>query len=78
MYSGGSRYSISASLNKASYPGTSLPSVCVTPLPPSLVQVPVFQRGGTIVPKKMRVRRCSSLTANDPYTLIVALDSQVN
>jgi alpha 1,3-glucosidase len=41
-----------------------------------LTKIPVFQRGGTIVPKKMRVRRCSSLTANDPYTLIVALDDK--
>jgi alpha 1,3-glucosidase len=54
VYTGGSRYSISAPLTK----------------------IPVFQRGGTIVPKKMRVRRCSSLTASDPYTLIVALDEK--
>ena len=41
------------------------------------LQVPVFQRGGTIVPKKMRVRRASSLMRNDPYTLVVALDPRV-
>lgn len=40
-------------------------------------QIPVFQKGGTIVPKKLRVRRASSLMANDPYTLVVALDNKV-
>ena len=40
-------------------------------------QVPVFQRGGTIVPRKMRPRRSSAAMANDPYTLVVALDAQV-
>ena len=40
-------------------------------------QVPVFQKGGTIVPMKMRVRRSSALTANDPYTLVVALNDKV-
>jgi alpha 1,3-glucosidase len=42
-----------------------------------LSKIPVFQRGGTIIPKKMRVRRSSALTANDPYTLIVALNEKV-
>lgn len=34
----------------------------------------VYQRGGTIIPKKERVRRSSSLMRDDPYTLVVALD----
>lgn len=34
----------------------------------------VFQRGGTIVPRKLRVRRSSSLMSRDPFTLVVALD----
>ena len=42
-----------------------------------LAQIPVFLRGGSIIPKKMRVRRSSSLMANDPYTLVVALDNEV-
>ena len=42
-----------------------------------LRKIPVFQRGGTIVPRKMRVRRSSSLTKDDPFTLYVALDSAV-
>lgn len=37
-------------------------------------KVPVYQRGGTIVPIKQRVRRSSVLMRDDPYTLIVAID----
>ena len=37
----------------------------------------MFYRGGSIVPKKLRVRRCSSLMADDPYTLFIALDGSV-
>lgn len=36
--------------------------------------IPVYQRGGTIVPKKERIRRSSPLMQNDPFTLVVALD----
>ena len=36
-----------------------------------------LQRGGTIIPRKLRVRRCSALMINDPYTLFVALNPQV-
>ena len=35
--------------------------------------IPVFLRGGSIIPRRDRVRRSSSLMANDPYTLIVAV-----
>lgn len=38
-----------------------------------LAKIPVFQRGGAIVPRQMRVRRSSALMANDPYTLVVTL-----
>ncbi|XP_013107527.2 neutral alpha-glucosidase AB [Stomoxys calcitrans] len=37
-------------------------------------KIPVYQRGGSIVPKKERIRRASTLMKNDPYTLIVCLD----
>ena len=43
-------------------------------LPTHPDRIPVFQRGGTIIPKKERIRRSSALMANDPITLIVALD----
>uniref|UniRef100_A0A0B7B5A3 Glycoside hydrolase family 31 N-terminal domain-containing protein n=1 Tax=Arion vulgaris TaxID=1028688 RepID=A0A0B7B5A3_9EUPU len=39
-----------------------------------LSKIPAFQRGGTIIPRKMRVRRSSSLMSKDPFTLIVCLD----
>ena len=40
----------------------------------NLNTVPVFYRGGRIVPKKERVRRSSQMMAYDPFTLVVALD----
>ncbi|XP_067119018.1 neutral alpha-glucosidase AB-like [Centruroides vittatus] len=42
--------------------------------PVSLSKIPVFQRGGTIIPKKERIRRSSSLSHQDPYTFVIALD----
>ncbi|XP_045457347.1 neutral alpha-glucosidase AB [Melitaea cinxia] len=42
----------------------------------NIAKVPVFQRGGSIIPRKERVRRSSALMAHDPYTLVVALDNQ--
>eukprot|EP01135_Chromosphaera_perkinsii_P009199 Nk52_evm34s1671 gene=Nk52_evmTU34s1671 len=40
----------------------------------TMSSVPVFQRGGTIIARKLRVRRASSLMKNDPYTLFIGLD----
>uniref|UniRef100_A0A7S4K6T3 Glucosidase II subunit alpha n=1 Tax=Odontella aurita TaxID=265563 RepID=A0A7S4K6T3_9STRA len=37
--------------------------------------VPVYQRGGSVVPRKLRLRRSSELMKADPYTLYVALDA---
>nr|CDJ92585.1 unnamed protein product [Haemonchus contortus] len=37
-------------------------------------QIPVFQRGGTIIPTWQRIRRAASLMVQDPLTLFVALD----
>ncbi|XP_058518880.1 neutral alpha-glucosidase AB isoform X3 [Ochotona princeps] len=45
-------------------------------LPVTLSTVPVFQRGGTIVPRWMRVRRSSDCMKDDPITLFVALSPQ--
>lgn len=45
-------------------------------IPVTLSKIPVFQRGGTIIPKKERIRRCSALTKDDPYTLQVALPKE--
>ncbi|XP_035118879.1 neutral alpha-glucosidase AB isoform X5 [Callithrix jacchus] len=45
-------------------------------LPVTLSSIPVFQRGGTIVPRWMRVRRSSDCMKDDPITLFVALSPQ--
>ncbi|CAM9381579.1 unnamed protein product [Pylaiella littoralis] len=37
-------------------------------------KIPVFQRGGSIIPRKQRLRRSSLMMAGDPYTLVVAVD----
>ena len=41
------------------------------------LQIPLFQRGGTIIATKQRIRRCSALMHNDPYTLTLALSPKV-
>uniref|UniRef100_A0A8C5A0A2 Glucosidase II alpha subunit b n=1 Tax=Gadus morhua TaxID=8049 RepID=A0A8C5A0A2_GADMO len=38
--------------------------------------IPVFQRGGSIIPRKLRVRRSSACMEHDPYTLFVALSQR--
>ena len=38
-------------------------------------KVPVFQRGGSVVPRQMRARRSSSQMGGDPYTLTIAPDA---
>lgn len=37
--------------------------------------IPAFQRAGTIIPRKDRFRRSSTQMVNDPYTLVIALNS---
>ncbi|KAM6563218.1 hypothetical protein CsatB_023216 [Cannabis sativa] len=37
--------------------------------------VPAFQKAGTIIPRKDRLRRSSTQMINDPYTLVIALNS---
>lgn len=43
-------------------------------VPVGSYKIPVYQRGGTIVPKKERIRRASTLMINDPYTFVICLD----
>ncbi|XP_057707085.1 neutral alpha-glucosidase AB isoform X1 [Corythoichthys intestinalis] len=45
-------------------------------IPVTMSSIPVFQRGGSIIPRKLRVRRSSSCMEQDPYTLYVALSRQ--
>jgi len=40
-----------------------------------LEYIPIFVRGGGIIPKKERARRSSSQMKGDPYTLLIALDN---
>lgn len=37
-------------------------------------KIPVYQRGGSIIPRKLRLRRSTMLMKADPYTLYIALD----
>lgn len=39
----------------------------------SISKIPTYQRGGSILPLRERVRRSSVLTLHDPFTLVVAL-----
>jgi len=54
----------------SSYPGQYSLSVNTPP-----DKIPVFQRGGSIIPKRERARRNSALMEKDPFTLVVALDA---
>ncbi|XP_041037951.1 neutral alpha-glucosidase AB-like isoform X1 [Carcharodon carcharias] len=45
-------------------------------VPVTISTIPVYQRGGTIIARKERVRRSSSCMQSDPYTLYVALNAQ--
>ncbi|KAK1787822.1 hypothetical protein P4O66_016318, partial [Electrophorus voltai] len=47
-------------------------------IPVTMSSIPVFQRGGSIISRKGRVRRSSTCMENDPYTLYVALSPEVN
>jgi len=40
-------------------------------------KIPVYQRGGSIIPRKLRLRRSSHLMMNDPYTLYVSLGNDL-
>jgi alpha 1,3-glucosidase len=47
----------------------------VSKIPSGIDYIPVFQRGGSIIPRKLRLRRSTMTMRADPYTLYVALDS---
>ena len=58
-------------VSRASSDGKGVASVTVAS---DIDKIPVYQRGGSIIPRKLRLRRSSALMTNDPYTLYVALD----
>lgn len=39
-------------------------------------KIPVFQRGGSIISRKLRLRRSTEMMKADPFTLYIALDSE--
>eukprot|EP00532_Pseudo-nitzschia_australis_P006927 CAMPEP_0168165410 /NCGR_PEP_ID=MMETSP0139_2-20121125/1474_1 /TAXON_ID=44445 /ORGANISM="Pseudo-nitzschia australis, Strain 10249 10 AB" /LENGTH=1079 /DNA_ID=CAMNT_0008082529 /DNA_START=8 /DNA_END=3244 /DNA_ORIENTATION=+ len=43
-------------------------------VPSDIDTIPVFQRGGSVIPRKLRLRRSTHTMTRDPYTLYVALD----
>lgn len=43
-------------------------------VPVTIERIPVYQRGGSIVSRKMRSRRSTVAMKNDPYTLVVVAD----
>ncbi|KAM4643585.1 neutral alpha-glucosidase AB isoform 4-T4 [Amazona ochrocephala] len=45
-------------------------------VPVTMSSVPMFQRGGTVVPRQERVRRSTECMQGDPFTLYVALSPQ--
>lgn len=45
------------------------------PVQAPLDKIPVYQRGGSIIPTWERTRRSSSQMQSDPFTLVVALDA---
>lgn len=53
---------------------SAVPTSGLLTVPALLDTIPVFLRGGSIVPKKMRLRRSSKLMFFDPYTLVVSPD----
>lgn len=57
-------------------PGGSGKSVAIT-VDSGIDKIPVFQRGGSIIPRKLRLRRSSYLMINDPYTLYVVLNNEL-
>jgi alpha 1,3-glucosidase len=46
-------------------------------VPSDINTIPVFQRGGSIIARKLRLRRSTHMMTRDPYTLYVAMDSSM-
>ncbi|CCI49901.1 unnamed protein product [Albugo candida] len=47
-------------------------------IPAPIEHIPIFQRGGSIVTRKRRVRRSSALMHHDPVSLLITLDATVS
>lgn len=46
-------------------------------VPSDIDTIPVFQRGGSIIARKLRLRRSTHMMFKDPYTLYIALDTSM-
>jgi mannosyl-oligosaccharide alpha-1,3-glucosidase len=46
-------------------------------VPSGIDTIPVFQRGGSVIARKLRLRRSTHMMIKDPYTLYIALDSSM-
>lgn len=46
-------------------------------VPSGIDTIPVFQRGGSIIARKLRLRRSTHMMFKDPYTLYIALDKSM-
>ncbi len=46
-------------------------------VPSDINTIPVFQRGGSIIARKLRLRRSTHMMFKDPYTLYIALDKSL-
>ncbi|EJT96934.1 alpha-glucosidase [Dacryopinax primogenitus] len=56
------------------YRGISSGAQIIVPSP--LEKIPLFYRGGHIIPLRLRPRRSSSLMAQDPFTLVIGLSTK--
>jgi alpha 1,3-glucosidase len=45
-------------------------------VPSGIDKIPVYQRGGSVIARKLRLRRSTHMMKKDPYTLYIALDVQ--
>jgi alpha 1,3-glucosidase len=58
-------------VSNTSHPG----SVNEITVPSDIDTIPVFQRGGSVIARKLRLRRSTYMMTKDPYTLYIALDT---
>merc|ERR1712226_716885 len=47
-------------------------------VPSDISKIPVFQRGGSILARKLRLRRSSFMMKKDPYTLYIAMNAKMD
>jgi len=67
-------YDVESLLLVSSSSKTSVVGVEKITVPSDIDTIPVFQRGGSVIPRKLRLRRSAQLMKTDPYTLYIALD----